>query len=72
LAHRVVVIDLGQVVAEGAPEDLPRTSGGEWIEVSLTSADDLFAEPTAGERTVDGHVSAAAAVGQPPCRGVPS
>jgi hypothetical protein len=70
LAHSVVVIDLGQVVAEGAPEDLPRTSGGEWIEVSLTSADDLFAVPTAGARTVDGHVGAAAADCRPPGRGV--
>ncbi|HEY6798137.1 MAG TPA: ATP-binding cassette domain-containing protein [Kineosporiaceae bacterium] len=54
LADRVVVIDHGQVVAEGTPEDLTRAVGGDWIEVSFTSTDDLYAALAVVSRAADG------------------
>jgi len=44
LADRIVLLDSGEVVAEGAPSDLKRKVGGEWLGISLVDPTDL---PTA-------------------------
>ena len=44
LADRIVLLDSGEVVAEGAPSDLKRKVGGEWLGISLVDPADL---PTA-------------------------
>jgi daunorubicin resistance ABC transporter ATP-binding subunit len=41
LADRIVVIDLGRVIASGAPEELKQRVGGDVLEVRATSAADV-------------------------------
>jgi ABC-2 type transport system ATP-binding protein len=61
LANRIIVIDKGRTIAEGTPEELKRKVGGELLEVSVASAEELrnlvnvmtrasAAQPTVDER----------------------
>jgi ABC-2 type transport system ATP-binding protein len=40
LAHRIAVVDLGKVIAEGTPDELKSRVGGERVEVTLTDEED--------------------------------
>jgi ABC-2 type transport system ATP-binding protein len=55
LADRISVIDHGKVIAEGSADELKDQVGGEWLDVTLESEDDVEAaiaalEPIAAER----------------------
>ena len=61
LADQIVVIDSGRVIAEGAPEELKRKAGAQYLEISLAvpaqvaAAAAALAPVSVAEPTVDAH-----------------
>jgi ABC-2 type transport system ATP-binding protein len=47
LAHRIAVVDVGKVIAEGTPDELKSRVGGERVEVHLADEDDAPAAASA-------------------------
>lgn len=54
LAHRVIVLDRGRVVAEGTPGELKARLGGDVVEVHVTSDDDFDVALSALRPLLDG------------------
>ncbi len=54
LADTITIIDHGRVIADGTPDRLKSTIGGDRIEVALRSADDLAVAAALLDRAADG------------------